>query len=243
MTGYWSPSAGVGSSWRLKLELPASKLPLPSSTSHLFFFFLLLDVRGEGPPPLSPLNFRFLHSSALRPPLFFSFSFSFPLVPWSPPTFLPPIACAPLLGENSFFPSLSAAPWERFFISKVDNVGIRLVPSSGRLVIQLPITRLLLWFIDGVVDCIPRRRRKNWEKNRVVSWTFHQLNSSMTALTEESTHQEFLTATNYKINLCVIFGCIFLPPNLFCRENIQSRAFGVGGYPEFLTAWKPLLDV
>lgn len=66
---------------------------------------------------------------------------------------------------------------------------------------------------------------------------------SMTALTEESTHQEFLTATNYKINLCVIFGCIFLPPNFFCRENIQNRAFGVGGYPEFLTAWKPLLDV
>lgn len=29
----------------------------------------------------------------------------------------------------------------------------------------------------------------------------------------------------------------------FCLENIQNRAFGVGGYPEFLTAWKPLPDV
>lgn len=37
---------------------------------------------------------------------------------------------------------------------------------------------------------------------------------SMTASTEESTLQEFLTATNHQIDLCVVFGCIFLPPNL-----------------------------
>ena len=216
MTGYWSPSAGVGSSWRLKLELPASKLPLPSSTSQLFFFLSSSGREVKAHLPSRLLILRFLYSSALRPPLS-SLSLSlFPLFLDPLPPFCHPLLVLLLWGKREFFFPLPLGCTMREILHIQggqcgNQIGAKFWEVSHPTT-NNPTFAMIHWWWSCWLHS-QKKRKKNWEKNRVVSWSFHQLNLWHSIDREKSTHQEFLTATNHKNNLCVIFGCISLPPN------------------------------
>ena len=188
MTGYWSPSAGVGSSWRLKLELPASKLPLPSSTSQLFFFLSSSGREVKAHLPSRLLILRFLYSSALRPPLS-SLSLSlFPLFLDPLPPFCHPLLVLLLWGKREFFFPLPLGCTMREILHIQggqcgNQIGAKFWEVSHPTT-NNPTFAMIHWWWSCWLHS-QKKRKKNWEKNRVVSWSFSISWIYDTALTEK----------------------------------------------------------